>query len=330
MRYPFVLAALLGVAIPLTATAQSVELRLGHAVFESHPNHDTAVRFKEAVERISSGDIKINIYPSRQLGDVKELMEGVELGTVDMTVNTTSALATMIPVLNAFQLPGVIPDYDGFAELAVAPSTRAILDLVENHGVIALGLYEGGQRHVLSVKAPVESLDGLKGLKTRVPPVPLFIDIWNAAGVNPTPMAYGEVYSSLETGALDAVEINLSSIDSEKFYEVAKGVTLTGHYFWPSPLVINKGVFDSLTPEQQKAIRDAANEIVKPQVQAVADQDVQIRADIEKRGIPVIEPSEEFKAQLNAAFAPVVEKYVASDPLIADFVAEANRITASR
>ncbi|MFD1199883.1 TRAP transporter substrate-binding protein [Brucella gallinifaecis] len=322
MKVYFLAATMMGM-IAHSAYAEPVTLRLGHAVFESHPNHDTAVRFKEAVERISNGDVKIEIFPSRQLGDVKELMEGVELGTIDMAVNSSSALATMIPSINALQLPGIIPDYEGFAKLALSDSARAIMDKTEDHGMIVLGLYDGGQRHFLSIGKPVESLADLKGLKTRVPPTPLFIDIWKTLGTNPTPMAYGEVYSALETGALDAVEINLSSIDSEKYYEVAKGVTLTGHYFWPSLLLINKDTFETLEPAQQKAMRDAATETIHPQVMAVAEQDKRVLATLAERNIPVIEPSAEMKAQMREVLAPLVEKYKAGDPLIAAFADEA-------
>src|SRR5690606_23327136 len=95
------------------------------------------------------------------------------------------------------------------------------------------GLYEGGQRHFLSTDAPVDDMTGFKGLKTRVAPTELFLAVWNATGTNPTPMAYGEVYSGLETGTIDAVEINLTSVESEGLFEAAQNITLTGHYFWP-------------------------------------------------------------------------------------------------
>ncbi|WP_195759810.1 TRAP transporter substrate-binding protein [Paracoccus sp. S-4012] len=310
-----------------TAMAEPVTLRLGHPVFEFHPIHDTAVRFKEAVERISNGDVKVDIYPSRQLGDVKELAEGVQFGTVDMTVNSTSAYATLEPSIDAFQLPGLIPDYAGFATMAKSPEARAIMDRLENHGMIALGVYDGGLRHFMTVGEPVESIADMQGLKTRVAPNRMFLDAWTAVGVNPTPMAYGEVYSALETGTLDAVEINLTSIESEKYYEIGKGVTLTGHYFWPGFLLVNKAKFDSLTPEQQAAMRQAADETVEPQVMAVADLDKQVLAHLEELQIPVVTPSDAFKAELAAAFAPVVEKYEAVDPLIAAFAAKAKTLT---
>lgn len=318
-------AAILAACMTTSAFADPVNLRLGHAVFEAHPNHDTAVRFKEAVERLSNGDVTVEIFPARLLGDVKELMEGVQLGTIDMTVNSSTALATLEPSMNAFQLPFVIPGYEGFAKLSISKSARAIMDTLDKHGIIALGLYDGGQRHFLSVGDPVQSMGDLRGLKTRVPPAKLFVDVWDAIGVNPTPLNYGEVYSALEAGVLDGVEINLTSIESEKFYEVGGGVTLTGHYFWPSFLLINKERFDGLTEEQQAAIRQAASEIVEPQVMAVKALDEQVKKNLAERNIPVIEPSDEMMAAFTEAVAPVIESY-SKDPLVKDFVAEANTV----
>jgi tripartite ATP-independent transporter DctP family solute receptor len=329
MKHLIALSALFLVSTALTAAADPVTLRLGHAVFEAHPNHDTAVRFKEAVERLSNGEVKVDIYPARQLGDVKELMEGVQLGTVDLTVNSSSALATLEPSVDAFQLPGVIPNYEAFAALAVSNPARAIMDTLEKHDMVALGLYDGGQRHFLTVGEPVTAMEGFKGLKTRVAPVKLFLDVWSAVGTNPTPMAYGEVYSALETGTLDAVEINLTSIESEKFYEVAGGITLTGHYFWPSLLLVNKGVFDSLTPEQQQAMRDAAKEITEPQVMAVKALDEQVVAHLEELKIPVVTPDASFAAAFREAVKPVVDSYRAADPLIENFVVEAEELPAT-
>ncbi|OYU37888.1 MAG: hypothetical protein CFE33_18785 [Pseudorhodobacter sp. PARRP1] len=329
MKNLVALTALFLATTALTAAADPVTLRLGHAVFEAHPNHDTAVRFKEAVERLSDGEVKVDIYPARQLGDVKELMEGVQLGTVDMTVNSSSALATLEPSVDAFQLPGVIPSYEGFAALAVSAPARAIMDTLEKHDMVSLGLYDGGQRHFLTIGEPVSAMDGFKGLKTRVAPVKLFLDVWAAVGTNPTPMAYGEVYSALETGTLDAVEINLTSIESEKFYEVAKGVTLTGHYFWPSLLLINKGVFDGLTPEQQQAMRDAAKEITEPQVMAVKALDEKVVVHLQELKIPVVIPDASFAAAFREAVKPVVDSYRAADPLVEAFVAEAEKLPAT-
>lgn len=306
------------------ASAQDVTLTLGHAVFESHPFHDAAVRFSEAVDARSDGSMVIDIFPARQMGDVKELMEGVQLGTVDMTINSSSALATLTPAIDAFQLPYVMRTYDDFARMAVSPEAEAIMQSLGEHGMIGLGLYDGGQRHFLSTEAPVEDISGFRGLKTRVAPTDLFLSVWNAVGVNPTPMAYGEVYSGLETGAIDAVEINLTSIRSEGLFDAAKNVTLTGQYFWPGIMLINQGVFEGLTDEQQTILRDAAREVVEPQVMAVKAYDEELKTSLREDGVTITEASDEFVSQLDEAWTPVVNEYAESDPLIADFV-EASR-----
>jgi TRAP-type transport system periplasmic protein len=302
------------------AAAQDVRLTLGHAVFEAHPFHDAAVRFRDAVSELSDGSIEIVVRPARQLGDVNELMDGVQLGTVDMTINSSSAVASLVPSIDAFQLPGVIQGYEGFAAAATSDEARQILDELEPHGMLALGLYDGGQRHFLTVGDPVQSIEDFRGLRTRVAPERLFLDIWQAVGANPTPMAYGEVYYALETGTLDAVEINLTSIESESFYEVGGGVTLTGHYFWPGVLLMNQARFEDLSEEHQQILRDAAAQVVEPQVMAISELDDAVIEKLGELGIPVIEPDEAFLQQFQESVEPVVQRYRDSSELIDAFV----------
>lgn len=316
-------ATLIATTSASAVLAQEVTLKMGHAVFESHPFHDATTRFAAAVAEKSGGEIKIDIFPARQLGGVKELMEGVQLGTVDMTVNSSSALSKLNASMDAYQLPYVLRTYDDFARMAVSPESDAILADLGQHGMLGLGIYDGGQRHFLSTGAPVAAIDEFAGLKTRVAPTELFLAVWNAAGVNPTPMAYKEIYSGMETGAIDAVEINLTSIESEKLYEAAKNVTLTGHYFWPGVMLINKDVFEGLSDAHQKILRDAAHEITAAQVHAVSEYDEKLKTDLAAKGVVITTASDAFSAELEAAFAPVVQKYTDKDARIAAFVAAA-------
>lgn len=317
------LATLMATASASAALAQEVTLKMGHGVFESHPFHDATLRFAAEVAEKSGGEIKIDIFPARQLGGVKELMEGVQLGTLDMTLNSSSALAKLSASMDAYQLPYVLRTYEDFARMAVSPESDAILSHLGQHGILGLGIYEGGQRHFLSTGEPVAALKEFAGLKTRVAPTELFLAVWNAAGVNPTPMAYKEVYSGMETGAIDAVEINLTSIESEKLYEAAKSVTLTGHYFWPGVMLINKDVFEGLSEKHQKILRDAAHEITAAQVHAVSVYEEQLKIDLAAKGVNITTASDAFSAELEAAFAPVVKIYTDREPLIAAFVAAA-------
>ncbi|HUU34295.1 MAG TPA: TRAP transporter substrate-binding protein, partial [Vicinamibacterales bacterium] len=180
-------------------------------------------------------------------------------------------------------------------------------------------------RHFLAATRQVVTPADFSGLKTRVAPERMFLDIWKAVGVNPTPMNYGEVYAALETSTLDAVEINLTSIESEKYDEIAKHLTLTGHYFWPSLMVVNKAVFDRLTTAQRDAMSQAADDILEPQVRAVEALDQKLLADLRARGMQIVEPSAELIGAMRTAVAPVVSALTRSDPQVAAFVAGAGR-----
>jgi tripartite ATP-independent transporter DctP family solute receptor len=303
------------------AHAQDVTLRLALSSSKPHPFNTAADLFAAKVDELSEGKVKIDIFPDRQLGDVKELTEGVRFGTVDMTINSSSAMADQIPAIEALQLPFLIDSYSQFADVVTTPEAQALYADLGKSGAIALTIYEGGMRHFLTVDTKIESMKDFAGLKTRVAPVRLHLDIWNAIGVNPTPMAYGEVYTALETHTIDAVETNISSIEAEKYNEVAKQVLLTGHYMWPGLLMMNKAKFDSLTPEQQDILHRAALETVKPQIEELQKFDDGLMAKLEKDdGLTFTKPSSELKAAMREAVEPVYSKYVGNHPAIQPFL----------
>lgn len=311
----------IGVGAISMAHAQDVTLRLALSSSKPHPFNTAADLFAAKVDELSGGNIAIEIFPDRQLGDVKELTEGVRFGTVDMTINSSSAMADQLPAIEALQLPFLIDSYEQFAEAVTTPEAQALYADLGSSGAVALTIYEGGMRHFLTVDTKIESMDDFQGLKTRVAPVRLHLDIWNAVGVNPTPMAYGEVYTALETRTIDAVETNISSIEAEKYNEVAKEVLLTGHYMWPGLLMMNKAKYDSLTPEQQEILERAALETVKPQIEALQKFDEDLMAKLEKEdGLSFATPTPELKAELREAVAPVYEKYGGNHPAIQPFL----------
>lgn len=320
------------VAVALSsAQAQDVSLRMGLGSSKPHPFNTAAELFAAKVDELSDGTMEIQIFPDRQLGGVKELNEGVRFGTVDLTINSASASADHIPGINALQFPFLVNGYQEFADLVVTPEAQALYENLGKSGALALTIYEGGQRHFLTIGDPVAEMDDFKGLKTRVAPVKLHLDIFKALGTNPTPMAYGEVYTGLETHTLDAVETNISSMASEKYSEIAKNALLTGHYFWPGLLMVNKAKFDSLTPEQQQILRTAALETVKPQIQALDDYDRDLQAKLEKEaGMTFTTPTPEMRQQMIEATAPIYDAYMDMDPSIRPFVEKAKEIGAKK
>ena len=295
------------------AMAAKYKFKLGHVTQPTHPFHPASTLFADAVKAKTNGQVEITVYPSRQLGDDKALMEGVQLGTIDMGMISTAIFDLTTPILNALQLPFLIKDYDMAEKVYGSPALFELIGGLEKIGVKGLGVYEGGFRHFINNKKPIETVKDFKGLKTRVVPAKLHMAIWKALGANPTPMAYGEVYTSLQTGVLDAAEMNLTSIYSEKFYEVAKYVTLTGHYMWPGLLAINKRLFDSLPKDIQQAMIEAAREILPKQIEVTKELEKNAVEQIKKKNIPINEIAD--KESMVKAVQPVYDEYMKKDRL---------------
>jgi TRAP-type transport system periplasmic protein len=314
-------ATLAGIAAPYVARAQApIRLRLAHAAAEVHPGHISAVRFKEALEKLVPGRINLQIFPNRQLGDDKPNLEATVAGTLDLCSSSgiLFPLVTGRTALNAPQLPFIIKDYDHFTKLSLSPAGQAMLDDLAPAGLIGLQMTDIGTRNFLSVGKPVKRVADFAGLKTRIVPVPLHKSIWEAVGTSPIGLPYGEVYGALQTKVIDAVEINVSSMLGENLWEVGKFMTLTGHYPWHNVLAMNKAKFDSLAPDLQAAIRQAGRDSVAPTLAYTKEQDFAAREDLKKKGVQFseIEDLDVMKQKVSS----LVEQYAKQSPLIDAFV----------
>jgi tripartite ATP-independent transporter DctP family solute receptor len=316
--------AAVALAMPSIARAQATKIMLAHATAEIHPGHIASVEFKKALEALVPGAVDVQIFPNRQLGDDKQSLEATIAGTVQMSVasGVLFPLVTGRPALDAYQLPFLIRDYDHMEKLATSEVGQKILDDLEGAGIVGLHTVDIGQRHFLS-KKPVKTLPDFAGVKTRIVPVPLHKQIWEAVGAAPVGLPYGEVYGAMETGVLDAVETNVSSVLSENLWEVGKQFTLTGHYPWHSVLSVNKAFFDSLPAELQQAIREAGKASIAPTMAYTKNQDLTGRDEMKAKGVDIHEL--EDLAAMQEKVAPIVDEWSAKSPLIAEFVAAARQ-----
>ena len=173
----------------------------------------------------------------------------------------------------------------------------------------------------LVATSPVTTIDQFVGLKTRIVPVPLHKAIWEAVGVSPVGLPYGEVYGALETKVIDAVEINVSSMLGENLWEVGKHFTLTGHYPWHSTTAIAKDVFDSLDADLQEAMREAGRQSVIDTLAYTKEQDLTGRDELKKKGVEIFEL--EGLDKVREKVSPIVGQWSEKSPLIAEFVAAA-------
>jgi len=315
------LLALAGAAMILAgpAHAQDFTFKFGHAASSKHLFQTGLDIFAEKVAEKTDGKVKIEVYGDRQLGDDKQLLEGLQIGVIDGALVSAPVLPLVIGAtsFDALQLPFVVSSYEDLAEVLDSPIGQELLDTLDAKKIKGLGYVEAGQRHFLAKDKQVKSLDDFTGLKTRIVPIPLHKATWEAVGVNPIGMAYGEVYSALETGTIDAVEINLSSVQSESLYEPAKHVTKTGHYFWPGVIMMSGMSWNKLPDDLKAALVEAGHETTREQYKIAAAQEAETVAFLKEQGVEIGEL--EDLAAMKAKTKPVVDAWVKKDPLIQKF-----------
>lgn len=302
-----------------SSSGDNVELRLGHVTQESHPFHIGAQHFADLVEEKTNGEVTIKIFPSRQLGDDRELLEQIINGSLDMGVISSPLFGGYTPILDSLQLPFLINSYELEREAITSSEMEAMLDsLSDSIGVKGLGIFEGGMRHIANTKRPIEDPEDLKSLKLRVVQSDLVESIFSAFDASPTPMAYGEVYSSIQTGVIDGEEVNLTTLYSEKHYEIVDYVSLTGQFPFPGVNIINDGLFNSLSTDHQQALIEASKETVTFLIDELIDLDNEALQVLEEEGLQINEINDigPFLEKVDHIY----EDYMNKDDLIKDFV----------
>lgn len=316
----FGLATVMACALPFAVAAQDVTIKMGHAASSKHIFQQGLVIFAEKVKEKTGGVVAVEVYGDRQLGDDKQLLEGLQIGLIDGALVSTPTLPLVLNAtgFDALQLPFVVDSYQQLSDVLTGELGDELLATLDAKSIKGLGFVEAGQRHFLTAGSAVTETSQFAGLKTRIVPIPLHQAIWEAIGVNPIGMAYGEVYSALETGTIDAVEINLSSIQSESLYDAAKNVTLTGHYFWPGAIMLSGAAWDKLSEDQQAAMIEAGHETTAEAYALAASQEDDTRRFLEENGVTVSTLGD--LDTMKAKTAAVVEQWAAKDPLIDGFV----------
>ncbi len=248
----FILSASLVFAAPVT-------LKLGHIAEPENVYGQGADYFAKRVKELSNGEIDIKVYPSSQLGNQRDLVEGLGLGTVDMTLTGTAVMGNFVPEMAVFDLPFIFRDTD-HAYKALDTVGMELAKKGEPQGMITLAMWENGIRHMTNNKLPIKEPSDMKGLKVRVMEQPVYIEMMKSLGASPTPMAMSELYTALQKGVIDAQENPLGHIATKRFNEVQKYLSLTGHTYAPEPLLISKMAWNKLSPAQQEILKKAAIE----------------------------------------------------------------------
>ena len=262
MKLPNLGKTLLGAfAAGLLATsafAADMTLKLGHLANEDNSWHKASVKFAEELKARTAGRIEVEVFPNESLGKEIDLINGMQLGTVDLTI-TGESLQNWAPMAALLAVPYAYKSIEHMDEVASGEIGDKIkAQIIEKAQIRPIAHFARGPRNLTS-NYPIKSPDDLQGLKMRVPNVPLFVDVWKALGANPGPMAFSEVFTSLQNGTIGAQENPLALIRSANFNEVQSHVNLTEHVRSWIYLTIAESTWGKLSPEDQTAVMEAAN-----------------------------------------------------------------------
>lgn len=271
-----------------TAAAQPVKLKLGHIAAENDAWHKGALKFAELVEQKSNGSVKVEVFPSSTLGNDRDLIEGMQMGSMDFAL-VAGVLSNFYEPYSILELPYLFRDKEHLEKVLYGPVGDDLkAELLENAKLRGLEFWMRGPRELTASKK-IETLEDLKGIKIRVPEIPASIEAWKALGTTPTPMAFGEVYSSLQTGIIDAQENPRALIDSSKLNEVQKYLMKTDHVFGYVLLTMSDLTYNKLTPEQQKAVEEAAKEATEYENKLVFELEEELLKKLKNSGMEFVE-----------------------------------------
>ncbi len=304
LYYAVAVSAWAALAGPLVAPAAAqTPLKMNISVSQNSHYGVAVDTFAKEVEARTGGRYKIQNFYSGALGAERESVEGVQLGTLDLTLTSTGPIPNFVPELAILDIPFLFRDYAQARAVLDGPIGQEMLEKFPPKGIVALAWAENGFRHMTNSKRPVNVPDDLKGLKMRTMENPIHIQAYKEFGILPTPMAFTEVYTALQQGTVDGQENPLSVITSAKLDQVQKNLTLTGHVYSPSLILMNKAQWDKLSAADRQAFLDAAKEAVKANRARVDADEKKAVADLRSKGMAVVEVVD--KAKFQATLAPV-------------------------
>ncbi|MFP4198402.1 MAG: TRAP transporter substrate-binding protein [Halanaerobium sp.] len=302
------LALLLVLTFTASSFAQEYTINAGIGLNDKSAQYKSLEFFKELVEDRTDGDIEVELYHSSQLGDDREMMEALQMGTQEMTCPSTAPIASFVNGFKVFDLPFLFPTNEAADYVLDGPVGQDLLDQLEDEDIIGLAYWENGYRQLTNSKRAVESPEDVEGLKIRTMENPMHLAAWEEMGANPTPMAFGELFSAMQQGVVDGQENPWGTIYLQNFFEVQDYATDTGHVYSPFVLMISKQFYDKLPEDYQEIVKEAAVEAKDHNRETNREMNAEYLDDL-KEEMEVTELTEEQRAEFQEAVQPVYEEF---------------------
>lgn len=296
-------------------TSDQIVLKLAHGLDTTHPVHVSMEFMAKRVREKSEGAMRIEIFPSEQLGSERECIEQVQLGSLDMTKASSAAIEQFIPEMGVFSLPYLFRDEAHFWDILNSSVGKEILSAGRRVGLHGLCYFDAGARSFYTRQRPVNQPADLRGQKIRVQQSRTAMDMIQALGGAPTPIPFGELYTALQQGVVDGAENNPPTFLTSRHYEVCKYFALDEHALVPDALLMSEAVWRDLPSEAQGWLSEAAVEAAAFQRKLWAEKTSEAIEELKKAGVEVSRPEKQPFAE---AVAPMLKTQ--ADPVVGRLV----------
>lgn len=291
-------------------TADQVTLKVGFgSSLDGSSGGKGLQKFKELLEKESNGKFAVELFGDGQLGNDKSMMEALQMGTLDMTLPSTSPISEFTKAFLVYDLPFLFKSYEDADKVLDGPNGKEVLDTLKTVNMVGLCYFENGFRNITNSKRAINSVADLQGLKIRTMQNPVHLESFKLWGANPIPMAFNEVFTALEQKTLDGQENPNTLIYDAGFYEAQKYLTQSRHFYTPYVLMISEKTWAKLSPEDQKLIQKCADEAKKYQRDTNRKLDAEYLGKMKDKGIQVNELVAAEVQKMQDAAKPVYDKF---------------------
>ncbi len=309
------MVAMLMLTLAGAASAQyKATMKLASVTPADHFYNVGARKFAELIKERTNGRIDIKNYPAGQLGKgEREITEAIQQGAVELLITSTGPLGGFSPSINILDFPFLFRDFNHVDSVMDGGAGRKLLNDFEKAEIKALAFWENGFRHLTNNKRPIKKVEDGKGLKIRTMENKVHLAAWKAAGYNPTPMAWGEVFTALQQGVIDGQENPIAIIASNKLWDAGqKHFSFTAHVYSPAPLLMSKKKFDAMPKEDQDLFLKTALEVAKFQRKLNRDAEEASMKEMASKGVTVIRDVD--RESFKKAMAPVYDQFSSQFP----------------
>ncbi|PKR87317.1 ABC transporter substrate-binding protein [Pleomorphomonas diazotrophica] len=308
-----VAAALLAVGVT-AASAQEISsriIRFGFGLPEASNQGRAAKFFADELARLSDGKLKMRTFGDAKLGSDVQMQNALIGGAQEMMVGSTATLVGIVKDFGVYDLPFLFADSKEADAVLDGPFGRKLMDKLEAQGLVGLVYWENGFRNLTNSKHPVAKMEDFSGIKLRVMQNPVYIDMFNSFGANAVPLPYSELFSAMETGAVDGQENPVTTIESAKFYEVQKYLTITRHVYSPWIVLASKSWYDQLSGDERKILQQAAEAARDFERKDSREASLKAIDALKSHGMEVTELPPEELARLKEKAQPAADKFAA-------------------